>query len=75
MGWRELVEGRAFTQQRARLAAVSRWARVADRSEATRAARATFLAQFEEAPDPATARRAYFLRLAWKRWHGKKGPD
>lgn len=70
--------------QRARLAATSRWA-AQDGRAGTEAARAKFLARFEQEVDPAgelpeaertrraeAARRAHFQRLAWQRHHGTK---
>ena len=62
---------------RARIAALSRWARTANRTAATAAARSAFEARFEREVDPhgqlsveerarraGFARRAYFARLA-----------
>gem|GEM_PF-895790 len=49
---------------RARLAAFSRWANVADRATETAPAREKFLGQFDAYPNPEAARRAYFSRLA-----------
>lgn len=64
---------------RARIAADSRWARVADRTEATEPARAAFLDRFRREVDPdglldpaerdrraTSARRAHMTRLARK---------
>ena len=62
---------------RARIAALARWARTANRTAATAAARSAFEARFEREVDPhgqlgveerarraGFARRAYFARLA-----------
>jgi hypothetical protein len=66
-----------FTSQRARIAALSRWAEVSNRSAATKSARDGFLAKFEQLVDPegklhpvererraSLARRAHMARLA-----------
>lgn len=49
---------------RARLAALSRWAQVEDRSAATAAARRAMQDKFDAAPNPEAAKRAHYTRLA-----------
>lgn len=48
----------------ARLAALSRWANVEDRTAATQAARDGLQAKFDAAPNPDAAMRAHMTRLA-----------
>jgi hypothetical protein len=48
------------------IGALESWARTEDRSARTAPARNAFLARFEDYADPASAKRAYFLRLAQK---------
>lgn len=50
----------------ARLAAQTRWANATptERTAATRPAREALAAKWDEAPDPASARRAHMTRLA-----------
>lgn len=48
----------------ARLAAQTRWANTTDRTAATRPAREALAAKWDEAEDPASARRAHMTRLA-----------
>ena len=65
----------------ARIAAHTRWAHVKDRGDATKPGRTAFLARFELEVDPdglldpterarraESARKAYFTRLAARRW-------
>lgn len=47
-----------------RIGAYEKWANTADRSSATQAARSAFDKRFEQYPDPESARKAYFARLA-----------
>jgi hypothetical protein len=49
-----------------RIGAYEKWANTADRTAATQAARRAFDKRFEQYPDPAAARKAYFARLALK---------
>jgi hypothetical protein len=49
-----------------RIGAHEKWARTADRTAATQAARRAFDKRFEQYPDPESARKAYFARLALK---------
>jgi hypothetical protein len=50
--------------QRGRIGAHESWARTKDRAQRTAPARARFLERFEKYPDPESARKAYFARLA-----------
>lgn len=53
-------------QLNGRIGALESWARTTDRTARTAPARSAFLSRFDDAEDPAAARRAYFLRLAAK---------
>ena len=52
---------------RSRIASLSRWSQTApaERPQATLPGRTAFLGQFEAAPDPESARKLYFTRLAF----------
>jgi hypothetical protein len=49
-----------------RIGGYEKWAKTADRTAATQAARRAFEKRFEQYPDPEAARKAYFARLALK---------
>lgn len=48
----------------ARLAALSRWANVTDRTAATQAARDALAAKWDAAPNPAAAKKAHMLKVS-----------
>jgi hypothetical protein len=49
-----------------RIGGFEKWAKTTDRAAATQAARQAFDKRFEQYPDPESARKAYFTRLALK---------
>lgn len=48
----------------ARLAALSRWAQVTDRTAATQPARDALAAKWDAAPNPAAAKQAHMLKMS-----------
>ena len=55
-----------------RIGGYTKWAKTADRVEATAPARTAFLRKFDNEPDPEAARKLYFARLSLKRWQSRR---